>query len=63
MSTMPDSGLLRILPAARRIGWDPVELGIAAVDREIPHVMVDGIPHFRPEDLDAYAAEHRQPAH
>jgi hypothetical protein len=59
---MPGTGLLRILPAARRIGWDPHELAMAAIDREIPHVMVDGIPHFRPQDLDAYAAEHRLPA-
>jgi hypothetical protein len=63
MDFMSASELLRLAPAARRIDWDPADLLEAATNREVPHVMVDGIPHFRPADLDAYATKHRQPAH
>lgn len=55
---MSDDNPLRAPAAARRLGIGTRELLRLTYDRVIPFVIIDGVAHYKPSDLDAYRLEH-----
>ena len=61
MTDTPDSDLLRAPEAARRLSMRTRDLLRLTYDRAIPHVVVEGVAHYRPADIEAYRLEHDLP--